>query len=400
MIGDDGFLTLTVKMRVSPEQNRELLDLMKRYRSALNYSIIAVLNNKALTLSKAHKLLYRALREKFSLPSGIAASCYKEAISIAKSWISNPRKGKIPTAKSFRIWLRSGEYRIRDGFVEFFGIKLKIVGWDRRYDEYPNREARIVLKNNKFMLYIYKRIPKPSKYIPKGVLAVDINEKHIVVGNSRFEIRFKTAVKRAVHYKKLAEMLQKKYSFTRYMAWFRRSGINKRIRSFNKKVSSIIDDWVKKIAHEIVKLAKENQYAIVREDLTNLVEYLRNLQKDHKVALLILSYRKIGFWIDWQAEKNGVPVVAVEPKGTSRTCPKCNSRMVRKKGRIFGCSNCGFEADRDRVAIMNLEKLYRWEEPTPSTDLQVTDVKPNRWGKLVGKVEGYVMNRRGWFKHV
>ena len=80
-------LTLTVKMKVSPEPDscQELLCLMKRYRDALNYSIKAIIEREALSLSKAHKLLYSDLKEKYGLPSRIAMDCYREALAIAKS---------------------------------------------------------------------------------------------------------------------------------------------------------------------------------------------------------------------------------------------------------------------------------------------------------------------------
>jgi hypothetical protein len=33
-------------------------------------------------------------------------------------------------------------YRAKDIYVEIIrGVKLKIIGWDRRYDDYENREA-------------------------------------------------------------------------------------------------------------------------------------------------------------------------------------------------------------------------------------------------------------------
>jgi hypothetical protein len=42
------------------------------------------------------------------------------------------------------LHLRSG-YRIEESYVEIIrGIRLKIIGWDKRYDEYKNREARLV----------------------------------------------------------------------------------------------------------------------------------------------------------------------------------------------------------------------------------------------------------------
>jgi putative transposase len=56
-------------------------------------------------------------------------------------------------------------YRIRDGYVEIAGgIKLSIIGRDRRYDECENGEARLVCRGDKAMLWISKKIPKPQPH--------------------------------------------------------------------------------------------------------------------------------------------------------------------------------------------------------------------------------------------
>jgi IS605 OrfB family transposase len=383
--GDEGSLTLTIKMRVSPEpgSEQELINLMRRYREALNYAIKVVIENRALSLGKAHKLLYNVLKERYGLPSKVAQDCYREAMVIAKSWLSNPNRGRVPRAKTPRLWLTNKySYRIRDGYVEILGgYKLRIVGWDRRYDGYPSGDARLLFKDGKFILGISKRVPKPVKYVARGVLAVDINERQIAVGNSVVELRLETAVEKALHYKCLAERLQKKYSSPKYCAWLRRRGILNRVRYFHKKARNIVEDWAKKVSHKIVALAKQHLYAVAREDLTNLVESLRKLPKEHRVSLLILSYRKLEQWIDWQCEKNGVPIIVVEPRGTSTTCPRCNSKLVENGYRRMKCVKCGFEADRDTIAVLNIEKralAQMWGALTPPNAPQMTDVNPNR----------------------
>jgi len=150
-----------------------------------------------------------------------------------------------------------------------------------------------LFKGWKLVLEVSKHIPKPQKYVPRGVLAIDVNEKHIVIGNSKFEYRVETSIERALHYKQLAERLQRKYSSTRYNAWLRRRGIKKRISYYHAKARRIVEDWVKKTSHEIVVLARQHQFAVAREDLTGLIESLRKLPREHKVSLLILSYRRI-----------------------------------------------------------------------------------------------------------
>jgi len=393
--GDEGSLTLAIKMRVSPEPDskQELMNLVRRYREALNYAIRVVIENRALSLGKAHILLYKVFKERYGLPSKVAQDCYREAIAIAKSWLSNPGRGSMPRAMAPRIWLTNKySYRVKDGYVELLGgYRLRIIGWDKRYDVYPSGDAILLFRDGKFILAVSKRVPKPAKYIPSGVLAVDINEKEIVVGNSTIEHRFETAVERATHYKLLAERLQKKYSSTRYNAWLRRKGIKRRISRFHSKAKNIIDDWAKKVSRLIVLLAKRHQYTVAREDLTNLVNNLKKLPKEHKVSLLILSYGRLEQWIDWQCEKNGVPIIVVEPRGTSTTCPICGSKLVEKGYRRLRCPKCGFKTDRDTVAVMNIEKiaLSKMGGPlTAPTAPQMTDVDPNRCGEPMKPLEG------------
>jgi putative transposase len=91
--------------------------------------------------------------------------------------------------------------------------------------------------------------------------------------------------------------------------------------------------------------------------VTGLVENLRNIPKEHKVSLLILSYRRLEHWIDWQCGKQEVPVITVNPMGTSSTCPKCCSKLVENIYRRLRCPRCGFEADKDTVAVINIERI-------------------------------------------
>jgi IS605 OrfB family transposase len=199
-------------------------------------------------------------------------------------------------------------------------------------------------------------------------------------------------------YKRLARELQKKYSSLKYNAWLRRRGIRRRIKSFHRKARNIIEDWAKKTSHEIVALAKQYQYAVAREDLTGLIENLSRLPKEHRISLLILSYRRLEQWIDWQCERQGVPVVAINPRGTSSTCPRCNSKLSENGYRIFKCPRCGFKADRDMVAVLNIErkaiKKMGGSLATPIAP-QMTDVDPNRCGEPVSRSKETLAHQGG-----
>ena len=128
--------------------------------------------------------------------------------------------------------------------------------------------------------------------------------------------------------KSVVEDLRKKYSSPKYPACRRRRGILNRIRSYHRKARDILEDWARKTSLEIVELSKKLGYAVAREDLTGLINSLRKIEnKDHRTKLIIMGYSRLGKWIDWQAEKHGVPLAIVNPNGTSGKCPKCNSKL-------------------------------------------------------------------------
>jgi hypothetical protein len=162
--GDEGALTLSIGMMVSPEP--EAIELLKRYNVALNYAINKILRLNLKKIEEVHNALYRELKEWFDLPSRVAIDCYRDALANANAWRNNPRKGRRPRVKKLSMLLHQGSgYKIEDGHVEIIeGIKLKIIGWDRRYDQYENREARLVYRDNKMTLWISKKIPKPQPY--------------------------------------------------------------------------------------------------------------------------------------------------------------------------------------------------------------------------------------------
>jgi IS605 OrfB family transposase len=257
------------------------------------------------------------------------------------------------------MWLTPNRsYKIKGDYVEIIGgYKLRVIGRDPRYADAPNREARLVYRNGVLWLKITKQIPKPQPIQPKTAIGVDINEHKIVFGNHQNHFEVPTPIDKALRYRELAERLQRKYSKPNYLQWLRNKHILNRIKHFHARARNIIEDWARKTAVRIVKHAMESYALIVREDLSGLIKSLRRLPKNHRTALIILGYRRLGYWIDWEGQKHGAPVKVVSPKGTSTTCPVCGAKMVEVGYRKLRCPRCGFEGDRDVIAVINLSKM-------------------------------------------
>jgi IS605 OrfB family transposase len=265
------------------------------------------------------------------------------------------------------------------------------------------RMGRLVYRGDKMMLWISKKVPKLKPYKSRDTIAVDINEKKIVYGDHVINKEMDTNFDEAHRWKFLAEDLQKKYSSTRYPAWRRKSILN-RIRSYHSKARNILEAWARKTALEIVGLAMKLGYAAAREDLTGLINTLRRIEnKDHRTRLIIMGFKRMGKWIDWQVKKHGMSLAIVKPNRTSSRCPKCDSKKLEETGyRRLRCSRCGFEADRDIVRKLNIRKralkklrikvIPGGSLATPSAP-QMTDVAPNRWGEPMIRPKGMMIKR-------
>jgi len=223
-----------------------------------------------------------------------------------------------------------------------------------------------VYRNDNLYLYIAVEIPRPTPPMPKGVIAVDVNERYVYYGNSQWVKKVETPVEKAVRLWRRAEGLKRKYSAPRYTPWNRRRDIRERIRRAYKKARNVVEDWAKKTAKRIVEEARERQYAVAIEDLTGLVEAIRELPKEHRTKMMALAYRRLLWWIKWQAAKRGVMLIEVDPRGTSTTCPKCDGKMEEMGHRRMKCATCGFEAGRDVVAVLNIERKARERLSTPT----------------------------------
>jgi IS605 OrfB family transposase len=73
------------------------------------------------------------------------------------------------------------------------------------------------------------------------------------------------------------------------------------------------------------------------------------------------AFRKLQSFIEYKALERGIPVVYVEPKNTSITCPRCgcSDKANRRSQSLFRCVRCGFQHNADYVASLNLSRLER-----------------------------------------
>jgi len=135
--------------------------------------------------------------------------------------------------------------------------------------------------------------------------------------------------------------------------WRYNKRILNRIKSLHRKSRNIVLDWSRKFAKYVVLKARRARSAIVLENLNKLWFNASRKSSSLVDKLSRFAYRKLQLAIMTKAIEYNVPIIFINPKDTSTTCPRCGVKLVYNH-RLAMCGKCRFIADRDTVGVVNI----------------------------------------------
>jgi len=188
-------------------------------------------------------------------------------------------------------------------------------------------------------------VPEPSKIDAVGTLGVDLGIVNIATDNDGQSfsgkqidiVREKNAVLRA----NLQESGTK--SAKRHLKRLS----NKEAR-FHRDINHII-------SKKIVAKAKDTRQAIALENLKGIRKSV-TVRRTQRSRFHSWAFYQLRSFIEYKAALAGIPVILVDPRGTSHICPECgyNERGNRPNRDTFRCVQCGFSGNADHIAAINI----------------------------------------------
>ncbi|MEM3301786.1 MAG: transposase [Thermoplasmata archaeon] len=400
-----------VSLRLTAKKAEALSYVYKTYGEIVKETV-NILHQKGITSwKKVGTELYRYFRQKYpDLPSQYVIEAIRDAAARVKLFQKLKRSGQAHTDKpevkqwgvscgnmtwkltfqGVEITTHKGRIRIPLLFHKQFYM-LYNGGWTLR------NSCRWKLEGRRLKLYVFfRKIVEPNTNYSK-VIGVDVNEnnvtlftlpdhKAITIVTNHSKIVLGYAYRRKAIHEKYAHSLRLLHIALRKL---RERNVKKALRD--------------KVASTIVNTAKKENATIVLEDLPKNFQdkalKKNGLKSFDAHRLMQAAIRGIQKRIVEKALEHGVKVEFVNPKNTSRTCPKCGASLTlmtsnaQRKGwqpRILKCKKCGFTHDRDVIAAWNIAKKL--------------DVSPMPWGSK-GAHDPYVewqvvtMNRKVEAQH-
>jgi putative transposase len=357
---------------VAPEGGEALLhQFIKLYRDAVQYIVDGIWFLEDVPSEESlHKMFYSELR-RLGFRAHHVSEIYKRAKEVVEGAKKN--RGSKPVLKKLTARIHPLDYRVdfsaktlriavlNDEWVE---LRLKWYSYLNRYLDGSWRPGEILVscRNGKILVYItFHRDVKPIDF--RAVMGIDINFNNVTytvidLSGSLITIGvipFK-GLGKALHLKKLAEDLQRRYPNSwRFLKWVR--GVRGR---WLNRVRNILMDSAHRASKRLAEIAKEHRALIVFEDLDRLKENSKHCYKLSWEKSL-WCYKRIQMFTEYKAMVNGVKTVYVNPFKTSKKSPNgkklsfINYRYVELGGLV---------TSRDVVASWNialrgLEKLKR-----------------------------------------
>ena len=340
-------LTLKIKLLPTDEQADLLLDTMKEANTVCNAMSDVAWEKKIFNNFKLHHETYYSCKAAFKLSSQMLIRCVAKVADAYK--LDKKTKRQFRPLGSIGYDSRIMTYKPND-IVSLWAIggriKIPFVCHNRNYLPYIKGEADLVYKKGKF--YLFQTVDVPDADI------IDIEE---FIGVDFGLVSIATLSKgKEFNSKKLQDYREKRQKVRSSVQSKRTRGskkLLKRLSGRERTTASIVNHTISK---QIVAIAKEENKGIALEDLKGI--RFSSLKKGKKFRTRVgkWSFNQLRQYISYKAALNGVPVVLVNPRYTSKTCSNCH-HIGNRKGKVFECNNCGNNMDADINASINIATL-------------------------------------------
>jgi putative transposase len=255
-----------------------------------------------------------------------------------------------PDTGHLRLSLRNGEWA---------GLDLRLSDWHRSV--LADRRIK-QLRLNAHRAVLVLEVDAPEPYSPRAVLALDTNERSL----DGVLVEPELAKPVVVPYPDVATIQHRHFVRRRKLARKRANDrrVGRRLlgREGRRERRRIVQR-LHLLTKMLVSEAQARAAALVLEDL----HLPRGGGRGRRMRRRLSSWpqRELHRQIEYKAEEQGVPVIKVNPRNTSKTCPRCGEIQERRKrvGRVFVCANCRWRCDRQLNAGLNICRTVLREAP-------------------------------------
>lgn len=345
-------MKLTIQIKLSPDQptSAKLLSTMERFNEACNWIAGQLFDAKLTNKVEAQKLLYREVRNLFGLSSQMAIHCihvvcgvYKCDTSIKPTFRPHAAVVYDQRSMSFKgdalVSLLTLDGRVKVPFV--------LGNYQKQHWHLPKGQCDLVLKEGEWFLLVSVEVPEATPILVTDFIGVDLGIVNLAVTSDGDTFTGDDVEKVRKKHTKQRRALQRRNT----------RGAKKKLRRLAGKEARFRRHTNHIISKRIVDIAKRTGRGIVLENLLHIRDRVTAHGSINKERLSGWAFAQLDSFIDYKSKRDGVPVIYIDPRNTSRTCSQCGycDKANRKSQSLFLCKRCDFRSHADRNAALNIK---------------------------------------------
>ncbi|HEV2137344.1 MAG TPA: transposase [Nitrososphaerales archaeon] len=334
--------------------SQELSSLFEDFRLMCNDAVRIAITEKPRNRFELIEFAYSRLKE-----YGLHSHYIQNACEVAFSVYRNRNRESVPHIGKPFIKLDNQTYslshflaRIPTSPRRFVFLELHGSDYHRSFVDDENLKRGSITVTQQRAIISFSRNAKHIETL--GNIGLDVNERNVTISATNGHERVFTELGEVVDIKERYREIRAKIGKTTRQD----NRITKQLYAkYGEREKNRTIQRIHKVTKQLIDYAKENRLGIKMERLTGIRKLYRRGNGQGP------SFRgRMNSWvfgetqrqIDYKAKWEGVPHWLVSPRGTSRNCPNCGSRVAQLQWRKLYCIKCDKTWDRDIFASKNI----------------------------------------------
>ena len=346
----------------------------------------------AVILNRCRVLYNAALEERIAAwkVSKTSISFYDQCKSLTQIRSDDPDYGELNATmtrmtvldrldKAFKAFFRHLKRGEKAGFPRFKGkdrfdtlifgangwkivgtrLTIRGVGWFRLtsppYRVGVPKGLRLVRKGERWEAHIIYEFPDVEPVVKPDAKSIGVD-----VGIRTFAAMSDGSVIQHPHFLRRAAsdlVTSQRVLASKKKGSHRRSRAKVTVAKLHYKIANRRKDFLHKASRQILNA---NDCVVVEDLKIQTMMQGNGSTRSLRHGIMDSAWSIFMYMLSYKAEEAGKRVVRVDPRGTSQRCNRCGSVVAKNLSvRVHECLVCGFTADRDVNAALNINDLGR-----------------------------------------
>jgi IS605 OrfB family transposase len=349
--------TVCCKLALDAAAHSALCATARAFNAAASYCAAIAWRERISNKTKLHHIVYGPTRLNYGLGAQLTC-CARDKAAEAVRRAQQDKRADCPSfCDNGSIRYDARTYRLLGlEQVSLNTLTGRVIG-QLVLGEYQRRAlsdttwklggAELVQRGNKWYLHITQTKADPAPDEPVRVLGVDLGLVNLASDSDGEQ--YSGSQVRDVRQRRFQHRQRLQKANTRRARWRLRQLAGKEAR-FQRHVNH---EMSKRLVHK----AKHDRKALALEELKGIRERTA-VRRSERRQRASWAFHQLRLFVAYKAQREGVRVVVVNPRNTSRTCSACGhcDKANRSSQARFLCTNCGYAANADVNAAVNISR--------------------------------------------